>query len=44
MKRAVDNEQKRKQKQPETEQILIQRPFLGIKRLGEREMLTLGTN
>lgn len=44
MKRAVDNEQKRKQKQPETTQILLHRPFLGLKRCGKHEMLTLGTN
>jgi hypothetical protein len=44
MKRAVDNEQKRKQKQPETAKIFLQKPFLDLTRWGNHEMLTLGTN
>jgi len=44
VKRAVDNEQKRKQKQPETAQILLHRPFLGLTRCGKHEMLTFETN
>jgi hypothetical protein len=36
MKRAVDNEQRRKQKQPETAQIRLQRPFIGLTRWGKQ--------